>query len=152
MSKMRLATHVAICSQDSGDIVLLYFLDDANSKLLSYKITTLLKSQFFPCDSELRIGNDRLLHNYTYGNSALCNERGANWPHALSTIQLTKNYLTCQNVISSHVLGPRAILSWQRGDSTRDAHNKRKNFVIQKRFCLFYNFNCFDHVYPKASH
>jgi len=112
ISKMRLATHVAIYSYDYGDIVLLYFLDDANSKLLSYKMTNLLNSEFFLCDSELLIGNDRLIHNYTCGNSALCNERGVNWPHALSTIQLTKNYLTCQNVISSLVLGPRAILSW----------------------------------------
>jgi hypothetical protein len=42
--KMRLATHVAICSYDSGDIVLLYFLDDASSKLLIYTMTNLLIS------------------------------------------------------------------------------------------------------------
>jgi hypothetical protein len=44
VSKMRLATHVAICSYDSRDIVLLYFIYDASSKLLSYRMTNLLNS------------------------------------------------------------------------------------------------------------
>jgi hypothetical protein len=42
--KMRLSTRVAICSYDSKDIVLLYFLDDASYKLLIYRMTNLLNS------------------------------------------------------------------------------------------------------------
>jgi hypothetical protein len=50
--------------------------------------------------------------------------------HFQLTNQLTKNYLTCQNVIPSLVRGPRVIFLWTGEESVTAAHNKRGNFRI----------------------
>jgi hypothetical protein len=112
--------------------------DFSNYRVLSYGMTNSLNSQFFHATLSCWYRQtDRRLHNYKQATTALF-VINVNRPHALSTVQLTKNYLTCQNVISSLVLGPRAILSLYRRETTGAAHKTKEKLCHLETFlCCF---------------
>jgi hypothetical protein len=111
---------------------------------------TSFNDQVNTCVMGLMVTSERLVRDWERTATAMSVE-GAGRVLFQPTDQLTKNYLTCQNVISSLLRGPRVMYSCIWRENVITANKKRKlSYLEMILYCCVITF--FVRIHPEAFH